>query len=147
MPDSPALQPIGAGKGVIELTLDGTTEAYVSMLVDPWAAVHATSAILPVVSVAVPPALVGDALGRMDLSFRAGPLLTTQRATDAGAALAVPTPAGRGTWTWADPSGTSIPLVTPDTLARFDGAPPVLRWGRLDLAAAFAPPPQKGPSS
>jgi hypothetical protein len=147
VPDAPALQPIGSGRGVIGLTLDGSTEAYVSMLVDPWAAVHATSAILPVVSVAVPPALVADALGRMDLSFRAGPLLTTQRATDAGTALAVPAPAGRGSWTWTDPSGASIPLVAPDTLARFDGAPPVLRWGRLDLAAAFAPPSPKGPSS
>ncbi len=53
------LRPIGKGEGLLELSFENDDAAFVSMLVDPRAAVHASSAILPVASVA-PPAELGE---------------------------------------------------------------------------------------
>jgi hypothetical protein len=132
---------IGSGAGLIPLTFDGTTSAYVTMLVDPRADVHASTAVLPVGSVTVPPDLVTDALSRIDLSFRLGPVLVQQVATKDGSALAIPLPAASGSWRWIDagaPDGPAFDVIGPGTRATFGGAPPVLRSGWLDLQAAFA---------
>jgi hypothetical protein len=144
------LKLIGSGDGLIDLTFDGTTSALVSMLVDPRAAVHATTGILPVSSVSLPPGVVIDALARIDLSFRVGPFLAGERTTPSGSALLIPQPSGEGTWAWIDASsstGATTPIAPPGTQASLTDAPPVLRSGRLDLKSAFDSPDQstKGP--
>ena len=144
------LQLIGSGDGLIDLTFDGATSALVSMLVDPRAAVHATTGILPLSSVTLPAGLVSDALARIDLSFRVAPMLTGQQTTASGTELLVPQPAGKGTWSWIDASsssGAATPIAQPGTQAAFPDTPPVIRSGRLDLKSAFAPQDQskKGP--
>jgi hypothetical protein len=143
------LKQIGSGDGLIELSFDPTTVAQVSMLVDPRAAVHATSGILPVTSVSLPPALVSDALAQIDLSFRVGPILAEAEPSAAGPTLLLPAPAGNGAWAWVDAGssgGERTPVAPPGTRARLTDAPPAIRSGLLDLKSAFAPhrPPKKG---
>jgi hypothetical protein len=144
------LKPIGSGDGLIDLTFDGTTSALVSMLLDPRAAVHATTGILPVSSVSLPPGLVTAALARIDLSFRVGPFLAGEQTTASGSALLIPQPSGEGAWAWIDASsstGATTPIAPPGTQASLGDAPPVLRSGRLDLKSAYGAGDQstKGP--
>ncbi|WP_438485440.1 hypothetical protein [Streptomyces sp. S186] len=90
----------------------------VTLLVDPRAAVHAVTDLLPATALSIPAVFVEPGLRRLRVSFRAGPLLAgTVPATDPDhpsgphiPALAVPRPSTRhGSWTW-HPAGAGDPL-------------------------------------
>lgn len=67
--------PVEAGGGHVTLTVDGPT-VHLTMLVDPRGSVHATTGILPVKVLRIPPEQYGAALGRIGITFLAAPLLT-----------------------------------------------------------------------
>lgn len=144
------VKPIGVADNYIYECFDGTSQTYVSMLVDPRAPVHATTAILPDVAVALPPNFTTDALNAMDITFRVNGLLTDQQ-------MAPPSPQGvvnpptiltptpklqSGTWNWLenDASGwTTYPTAPNDTSARLTEVAPVLRRGLLRISSALGP--------
>jgi hypothetical protein len=112
----------------------GTTKLL--MLVDPRAAVHATTGILPTQSLVVPPGQYEDILAGLELTFPAGPLLRP----DGG--LAVPVPALAGyEWSWIteetagpDPAWAVDPGVEPVTAgAVWQYSPQTLTEGWLRL--------------
>jgi len=102
----------------------------VVMLVDPRAAVHASTGILPVKSITLPPAYYADALKRIDATFLVAPVLGGAN----GVALPVPSLAGHA-WSW----------LTRQADERFGVA--VRKWATQDLVvspnsrAAFSSPP------
>ncbi len=127
------LRPIDRGQR-LQLAFTGTSSAVVTLLLDPRAAVHATTDILPVGSVHVPQEFTAEALANMAVSFRAGPLLAAT--TDDGAAL-LPHPAtATGTWSWAERTATawtSRPITVPDPADLPIGRNPEIRSGFLVL--------------
>ncbi|MFH8789151.1 hypothetical protein [Streptomyces roseoverticillatus] len=99
---------------------DEEAAAWVTLLADPWAAVHAVTDILPVGRLLLPPTWVREPLARLKLSFRMGPLLAgTRMVTDGqdstpGEHVVTPGPSGwRGTWAWAEPVAASRAVPTP----------------------------------
>ena len=69
----------------------------VSMLIDPRGAVHATTGILPVKSIAVPPDQYLPQLARLRVTFRTAPVLTPRDEVE------IPLPAESGfSWTWLE---------------------------------------------
>ncbi|MEU1722730.1 IPT/TIG domain-containing protein [Nonomuraea sp. NPDC005692] len=136
------LTPIGVDGNYVYLPFDSTTAAYVSMLVDPRAAVHATTGLLPTARVALPPRFVTDALAAMDVTFRVNGGLTDQTISAAGATtVLMPVPKERtGTWSWTENDAgtwTSYATGPNDTTARLPTVAPVLRRGLLQLSAAL----------
>ncbi|HEX6938868.1 MAG TPA: hypothetical protein VF158_05610 [Longimicrobiales bacterium] len=142
--------PVGRrdGGNYIELRFDESDQALVTMLVDPRAAVHATTGFLPVKRVELPGPFVERALGRIQVGFHLGPVLTSVAPTPAQGgvtpehpdAVALPTPAERnGVWSWwereagANPGWSAYDLVPAALEARFDGRPRTLREGVLQL--------------
>ncbi|MER5648656.1 hypothetical protein [Streptosporangium sp. NPDC002524] len=118
-----------------QLTFGDPSPTRLLLLLDPRAAVHATSGIAPTATVAVPPRHVDDALRHLQALFRFGPVLTTEDART----LAFPRPGGkRGTWSWLRPAPGQAPW-TPYELtpappdARFPGSPATLEDGVLRL--------------
>jgi hypothetical protein len=119
----PGLVHPGEDDFLIDLTLAGEPVT-VTMLIDPRADVHATTGILPVKAIAVPPAHTADALARMVFSFQVAPLLSPRTA------LTLPLPnvpsfdvawlaRSGGTWQRTDAHGI-VPLEPhrPDTGAQ-----------------------------
>ena len=138
------LSPIGVDDNYIYLKFDGKAE-YVSMLVDPRAQVHATTAILPDVTVTLPPNFVADALACMNITFRMDGVMTDQQLDAAGPSLPtvlMPVPRVKsGDWSWLenDDSGWLTYATGPtDTAARLTEVAPVLRRGMLQLSSALA---------
>ncbi|MBF6048368.1 hypothetical protein GO001_24665 [Streptomyces sp. NRRL B-1677] len=137
---------------------DEETAAWVTLLADPWAAVHAVTDILPVSRLLLPPTWVREPLSRMKLSFRTGPLLAgTRMVTDEQGStptehVVTPGPSGwRGTWAWAEPVAASRaavpaegpgawtvrPLTTPDAALALSDVTPAARTGFLQLSGAL----------
>ncbi|MFF2348155.1 hypothetical protein ACFVVL_00105 [Kitasatospora sp. NPDC058115] len=147
VPDRPTttyLSRIGTG-----FTLDIAGAApvrHVTMLVDPRAAVHAATDILPTVAWQLPAARVTPALARMEVSYRVGPLLArTEPAADGDERLIAPRPSTRhGSWTFArprrdgSPGWTELPVGPADPVARIAPTPPVARNGRMVLRGAVS---------
>ncbi|GAB2882833.1 hypothetical protein GCM10027074_59110 [Streptomyces deserti] len=111
------LRPIGTGDR-FKLAFEGTSTATVTLLTDPRAAVHATTDILPVSSVHVPQQYTAQALARMAVCFRTGPLLAPTTPDPRTAVMPHPATA-TGTWTWTEPTGTTgawrtLPVTVPD---------------------------------
>ncbi|WP_264925140.1 hypothetical protein, partial [Streptomyces sp. A012304] len=97
--------------------------AHVTLLADPWQAVHAVSDILPAAALRLPDESLRGPLTNLRIAFRAGPLLAgtrpapdtgqapdtgppSDRAPDAGPATTVvmPSPsAWTGVWGWSEP--------------------------------------------
>jgi hypothetical protein len=133
------LEQIGPGN-FIELTPNGPP-VYVSMLVDPRLPVHASTAILPVTTLAVPPAYVNDALAKMDVTFRVNTLLTDPPELvtlehPEGTTMRMPVPVQKGNWSWLEQHGPiwiDTAIVPADAQARLTSAMPVLRRGLLRL--------------
>ncbi|HEX7119773.1 MAG TPA: hypothetical protein VF212_13360 [Longimicrobiales bacterium] len=143
--------PVGRrdGGNYIELRFDESDQAFVTMLVDPRAAVHATTGLLPVKRVEVPGAFVERALDRIEVTFHAGPVVTNVAPTPAQGgvvpahpeAITLPTPIEQnGSWSWweraagAAPGGVAaydLAAATPE--ATFEGGPRTLREGVLQL--------------
>lgn len=131
----------------------GTTQQ-LTLVMDPRAAVHARSGILPEKAITLPPGLVEQALSAMQASFRVGPILAEQQAVvEAGAnsahpTLLTPTPATRtGQWIWREPaldgSWPSVQIAQVDASASFPAVPPVLRDGALQFNPR--PPDDRSP--
>lgn len=112
---------------------DGATGALLTLLIDPRFPVHAVTGILPVTSAALPADVVDEALSRITVTFRTGPVLGS------GPGVALPLPALRtGTWSWLEYVSGSEPahflgLATVDGSARLLDALPVFREGWLHL--------------
>jgi hypothetical protein len=142
------LHPIGEDGNYLYLPFDGTTRTHLSMLVDPRAPVHATTAVLPDVTLALPPRFVDDALAAMDVTFRLDGILTDQQiappAQQGGSettTVQLPLPDEKvGTWSWVenDVGGwMTYPTAPNDATARLSEVSPVLRRGLLQLSAAL----------
>lgn len=134
------LKPIGIDNNYIYMPFDGTTSTYISMLVDPYAAVHAYTGILPVVSVNLPPQFTADALASMKVTFRIDGILTDQQIPATGSpTILMPVPKEKaGQWQWVEnDEGTwNTSSIGPnDTSARLTNVPPVLRQGLLQLSS------------
>lgn len=142
------MRPIGVDDNYIYLPADGKTFARASMLVDPRAAVHARSGIVPDASVAAPPPVVTAVLSSMSLTFRIDTILTDQQTTAAATdalpvtTLFMPYPkVPSGTWTWVeydDKDAVSYLIATNGAAATLSTSQPVLRQGVLQLTGANA---------
>jgi hypothetical protein len=136
------LAPIGAGYPLPLLTGAVPEDAALTLLVDPRAAVHAVTDILPATTLTIPAPRYASGLRNLRISLRMGPLLAgTTVITDPAdptahiPALAAPRPSTRhGDWqwrqpvsatTWSDPMPVAPPPGHPAT------TPLIARTGRL----------------
>ncbi|MEU2873963.1 hypothetical protein ABZ769_33005 [Streptomyces olivoreticuli] len=148
-----------------ELRADSTQRTHLTLLLDPMAAAHATTDILPVTKLQLPSRFTRTAMAAMQVALRLSPVLTTMRkvpAKDVGAgsgdapagfvnALAMPHPTSpQGTWDWAElvvpdaPAGADPApqwaherVVQIDQTARLDEDGPTVRTGFLRLSGGF----------
>jgi hypothetical protein len=102
----------------------------VTMLVDPRGVVHATTGILPTISIALPPHRIEDFLKKLAVTFRTGPIIA-----DPGP-LRTPQPAeSHGSWTWIQRSSPTAweedTIVNADDRARLPDEQLQLREGWL----------------
>lgn len=137
----PYIKPIGTGSG-LTLQFSPSSEAYLTMLVDPRAVVHATTGILPTTALGIPSRFVGPALANMNLFFRVGPLLTgAQISQENGVTILMPQPAEQnGTWSWLEWVGGTpqpFPIGPVDQTATLSNIPASLRTGYLQLSGAL----------
>ena len=136
------LKPIGVNNNYIYLSFDGKSKEYVSILVDPRAAVHARTGILPTVTSALAPQWTTAALAAMNVTFRVNGILTDSQITTATETILLPVPhEKRGNWTWVEnDEGKWRHYATApnDTTARLSNVLPVLRRGLLQLSAALS---------
>ncbi|MFF1343212.1 hypothetical protein ACFVYT_36080 [Streptomyces sp. NPDC058290] len=133
------LRPIGDTPS-LELDFGTHNTAVATVLLDPRAAVHATTDILATKRVFVAQEFTDQAITRMTVNFRTGPLLaaTTHLSGDGQVeeTVLMPTPAGvLGTWTWTEPRGDTwqnLPILSQD---QYDLplAEPEIRSGFLSL--------------
>jgi hypothetical protein len=141
------LNPVGYQGNYLHLSFDypNYTAKYVTLLLDPRGDVHAFTGILPTKVVRLPGAYFHDALARMAVTFRTGPVLTD------ALAITVPGPSElNGTWSWVqrikplpanwtnsdwiNPAGWKTePIVNADPQARLPDAPARLLEGWLKL--------------
>ncbi|HKS27374.1 MAG TPA: hypothetical protein VJS44_06115 [Pyrinomonadaceae bacterium] len=137
------LNPVGYNGNYIQLQFNYPSYAtqYITMLLDPRGDAHAFTGILPVKIVSLPASYFEDALARMAVTFRTGPVIT-----DADA-IRIPLPTEKnGTWSWlernspADPQNWTDPagwdvlnIVKADQSARLPEQPPRLVEGWLKL--------------
>ncbi|HLO03999.1 MAG TPA: hypothetical protein VK191_12895 [Symbiobacteriaceae bacterium] len=137
----PYIQPIGTGSG-LTLQFNSSSEAYLTMLVDPRAVVHATTGILPTTALSIPNRFVGPALANMALFFRVGPLLTgAQVSQDGSVTVLMPQPTEQnGTWSWLESVAGQMqpfPIGPVDQTAMLSNVPASLRTGYLQLSGAL----------
>jgi hypothetical protein len=140
--------PLGTVPGnYLRLSCTPGSSVDLTLLVDPRAAVHATTGVLPVTSVTLPAGAVGPALQALEVTFDIGPVLTFFGPTPTQAghvpafpnAVSFPRPAEQhGTWSWWQPgtppgewTGYDLVDAVPD--AQFRGAPNVLADGALQF--------------
>lgn len=130
------LRPIDQGER-LKLAFEDGSSATLTLLLDPRAAVHAITDILPVGRVFVPQRFTDAALAAMAVNFRIGPMLIAT--TDDGA-VTLPEPAtATGSWSWAEKIATqwdSRSIVVPDPASTAVGANPEIRSGFLVLTEA-----------
>jgi len=126
----------------------------VTLLIDPRAAVHAVTGLLPVVTTALPAEVVGRALRAIEITFTAGPLPTVVGPTPTQAghvpafadAVTYPRPTEQhGTWSWWQPgttlgAATGYDLVDAVPDAQFRGTPVVVVEGALQLLTNLSLP-------
>lgn len=92
----PELEAVGRKASAVTLTLAGEAKK-VTMLVDPRASVHATSGILPVKEISLPPDQFSDVLRSLSVVFRMSPVLTPE------AEVQIPLPHEDGySWSWME---------------------------------------------
>lgn len=120
-----------------------------TLLMDPRGGVHAQCALFPVKEMTLPSRWVDDSLRAMNVTFRTGPALVSERQlipageTVAVSSLLLPSPAERhGTWSWVEPQeggrwSPDVPLAPVDETAVFPDAPPTLREGLLKLSGGL----------
>ena len=105
----------------------------ISMLIEPRGDIHASTGILPVKAINIPPDQYLDALEKLSLAFLSAPLLTSKRQ------LAMPLPAqSGGSWSWVENDDSAwsqtqqIAPVTVDAIMNY--APQQLVEGWLNLS-------------
>lgn len=142
------LRPIGVNNNYVYLPFDAKSDEYVSMLVDPRAAVHARTGILPTLALALAPQWTTAALAAMNVTFRVDGILTDSHSAaspGAPATILIPVPHEKqGTWKWVenDEGNWQYYATAPnDTTARLANVLPVLRRGLLQLSDAVGTPP------
>ncbi|MEV6576120.1 Ig-like domain-containing protein [Streptomyces sp. NPDC051577] len=135
-----------AGTGAPEAT------DHVTMLLNPWTAVHALSDILPVQDLKLPEPFVRDALAGMNLALRLGPLLapditaasTATRLSGTGehVGIIMPMPSETaGTWHWSEKhlgTWTRHSIIPPEHTPQLTAVRPHARDGYLCLTARTA---------
>jgi hypothetical protein len=130
------LRPIATGDH-FKLTFAPESSATATVLMDPRAAVHATTDILPTGSITIPQQFTDAALTAMSVNFRTGPLLI---ATTGDGAATVPQPATTtGAWLWTEAHGSdwaTMPITVPDPASLPIGSDPEIRSGYLVLRGA-----------
>ncbi|MEU8583780.1 hypothetical protein [Streptomyces abikoensis] len=135
------------------LAADSKEHTHLTLLLDPQAAVHATTDLLPVTDLRLPARFTRNAMAALKPALRLSPVLATARKLPASAPagtpepLALPFPASpQGTWDWAEldlPDGETTahwehrPIVRTDQNARLDEDGPVVRTGFLRLTNPF----------
>ncbi|ARZ66205.1 hypothetical protein SMD11_0539 [Streptomyces albireticuli] len=136
------------------LPADSTARKHLTLLLDPQAAVHAVTDLLPVTDLQLPSRFTRTAMAAMRVALRLSPVLTTTRRVPTGKAqagdgkpefadaLALPHPTSpQGTWDWAELTPASEwahqPVVQIDQNARLDEDGPVVRTGFLRLSGGF----------
>ena len=68
---------------------------FVTLLVDPRTPIHMIADFVPMIEMDLPPSVVSNALGSLDMTFRVGPVLNEQQV------LSMPLPADiHGSWSW-----------------------------------------------
>ncbi|RXS68572.1 hypothetical protein EST54_08285 [Streptomyces sioyaensis] len=139
------LRPIGDNPS-LHLNFGDHRTAVATVLLDPRAAVHATTDILATKRVFVPQEFTDQAIARMSVNFRTGPLLAATTGLrgaedEVVETVLMPTPAGVvGNWTWTEKRGDAwekLPILSQD---QYDLplAEPELRSGFLTLDDAAA---------
>ncbi|MCW3848871.1 hypothetical protein OF829_16665 [Sphingomonas sp. LB-2] len=107
-----------------------------TMLLDPRGKIHANTGMQPVTSFELPSEFYTDALKRMGVTFRVGPILTQWDT------IRMPVPAEQnGSWAWMRHTGAGTDptdwetdaIVTADAKARLPGKPPRLIDGWLQF--------------
>jgi hypothetical protein len=132
---SPYIAPVG-GTNVLALPFNypGYASQTLTMLLDPYGVVHATTGLLPVAQLSLPAQFFKDALARMAVTFRIGPIMTS------ATTVRLPEPGERnGTWSWVrqikpgnDASSWEIdPIVPANPQARLEDSAPHLLDGWL----------------
>jgi hypothetical protein len=130
-------------EGRILLTCGANEPQRVTMLVDPHAVVHATSGILPVKSISIPPSHFAKALAGLQVAFPCNPVLEEA----GGLRLPLPAIAGFG-WRWTQArSGTwtdqpGIEAAGERSRTSYSPAQVVEGWLTLSPTAAPATPTQ-----
>ena len=122
----------------ILLTLNGQPFT-LSLLVDPRAAVHATTGVLPVSNLRIPPDQYSAALQKLAMTFFTHPMLAPQQG------LVTPLPRETGyDWSWIQPLGQAVQELPQkanavNEYAIFGYTPQTLMEGWLQLKAAAKP--------
>ncbi len=115
-----SLKPCNPGQDEFQIT---------TILMDPFAKVHAYTDILPVQSLQLPSYFIKKALDQMQVTFRHGPLLASRVLSSDEVPIEMIrliTPSAKGNWSWLDPQidGTDkwkeIALQKVDMTARFE---------------------------
>ncbi|RNL86742.1 hypothetical protein [Halostreptopolyspora alba] len=130
----------------LALPLKRETSVKVSLLMDPWTSVHATTHILPAARLAVEPEAAAAALARMEALFHVGPNLGSKRPVTVNSGTSVkaetvafPLPLPKvehGTWAWVPKADRKnpVPVCDDDGTARITPESPThLRTGLLYL--------------
>ncbi|MFI9274881.1 hypothetical protein ACIGXM_29835 [Kitasatospora sp. NPDC052896] len=139
------LRPIG-DKPRLELDFGEHSTTVATVLCDPRAAVHATTDILSTQRVFVPQEFTDQAIARMTVNFRTGPLLAAttglRNAQDqVQETVLMPAPVGiTGSWSWTEKRGTAwenLPILSQDQ-HDLPLAEPELRSGYLTLGDGAA---------
>lgn len=100
-PGNPHVLPPADDNLVVNFAAD-TAPVVISMLIEPRGVIHATTGILPVKTIDIPPDQYVDALEKLSLAFLTAPLLTSK------SQLALPLPAqSGGSWSWVENDGTA----------------------------------------
>jgi hypothetical protein len=115
----------------IQLTLNAAPIT-ITMLLDPRAPIHATTGILPVDSLRIPPDQFVDIMNDLQVTFFTMPVLAKRQE------LVVPLPAQRGfVWSWVNPANqtpTDLAENAANQIANWDYSPQTLIEGWLKLS-------------
>ncbi|MCR9192911.1 MAG: hypothetical protein NXI01_09710 [Gammaproteobacteria bacterium] len=110
--------------------------AFTTVLMNPFAKVHAHSDILPTQTLQLPDIFVKPALDNINVTFRQGPSLTKQPSpTASDTSIEYMIPAAKGRWSWLAPqkdgSTAEVNLKNASTGAHFTGQPRIIIQGLL----------------
>ena len=138
--------PAGSGQNYLRLSFTPGDAAYVTVLMDPRASVHATTGILPVKEIELPPAFVDEPLSNVEIAFAMGPVVAFVQPSVAQGGQTPPYPNSvtyprpveqNGTWTWWEAAGsgwTGYEVLDATPQAAMPPVAASLREGILQLA-------------